>query len=210
MHARGDQLVVEVGDLLVVERYALRHHQIIGGTIILDRLFGGDDPRLQLVDLAVEPIGGNARRIVFGAHLLVEIGVRNRVGDGCGFLRRFRTDGDVDEEGGALPRDLHPLLKDLHRSRPRGVFRASPVARPAAAEQQPLDRIEKAGFWREFLIFRQLQFVDDAHQDRDRLDQQRLALDGCIVGAEVRQHRLVGLDDIGAAWIDQHGRRRRI
>ena len=84
-----------------------------------------------------------------------------------------------------------------------------PAARPAAAEQPP-DRIEQAGLRHEFRIFRQLQLVDDALQDRNRLDQQRLAFDGRIIGAEVRQHGLVGLDDIGAARIDQHGRRRRI
>ena len=66
------------------------------------------------------------RRIVFGANLFLEICIRNRVGDGRGLLRRFRIDGDIDEEGGALPRHLHPLLKDLDGSRSRGVFRAWP------------------------------------------------------------------------------------
>ena len=46
LHARGDQLVVEVGDLLVVDRHALRHRQIVGGTKILDRLFGRRPPAI--------------------------------------------------------------------------------------------------------------------------------------------------------------------
>ena len=57
-------LLLRSVSLLIVEGDALRHHQIIRGAIILDRLFGGDDFRLQLVDLAVEPGRGNARRVV--------------------------------------------------------------------------------------------------------------------------------------------------
>src|SRR4029453_16364668 len=68
LHARGDQLFFEVGELLVVESYALGHHQIVGRAIVLDRLFGGDDLRLQLADLAVEPGRSNARGVIFGAN----------------------------------------------------------------------------------------------------------------------------------------------
>ena len=129
LHACGDQLVVEVGDLLVVDRHALRHRQIVGRTKILDRLLGRDHPRFQIVDLAAEPGGGDPRCVVFGADLLLEIGVRDRVGDGRGLLRRFRADIDVDEEGCALPGDLHSLLQDFHRSRTRGVLGVRPVTR---------------------------------------------------------------------------------
>ena len=45
LHAGLDQLVVEVGDLLVVDGDALRHRQVVGGAIVLDRLFGRDDAR---------------------------------------------------------------------------------------------------------------------------------------------------------------------
>lgn len=134
LHPGSNQLAVEIGDLLVVDRHALRDREVIGGTIVRDGLFGGDDAVLQRIDLAAEPFGCDARRIEFGADLFLEIGVSHRIGDGRGFLRRFRADGDIDQECRALSCHLHAALEQIYRVCTRGVFGAHAIDRAAAAE----------------------------------------------------------------------------
>ncbi len=204
LRAGSDQFVVEIRDLLIVHRDALRHGEIVGCAEILDRLLRRDDARFQSFDLAIEPARRNLGRVVFGANLFLEVAFGDRVGDGGGLSWLLRTDADIHEEGGALPGHLHPSLQNLDGSCLRGILWACPGGRAAAAEQSP-DRVEQARLRPEFGIGRQLKLVHHALQDRDRLNQQRLALDGGVVGAEIRQDRLAGIHHVGAARVHENG-----
>ncbi len=115
LHPRLDQLVVEVGDLLVVDGDALRHRQVVLGAEVLDSLVGRQHARLERVELLVHPGRGGLGGVVLGEHLLREIFVGDGIGDGRRLDRLPRAGIDVDQEGGLLARHLQALRQALDR-----------------------------------------------------------------------------------------------
>ena len=151
LHAGGDQLVIEIGDLLVVDSDALGHRQIVDGTIIGDGFLGDHHAILEVIDLAAEPFGGDLVGVGFGANLLIEIGGRDGIGYGRCLARRFRTHGDIDQECRALACHLHALLQHIHGIGAGDFFRAETTGSTRAPEQA-LDGIEQAGFRDELVV----------------------------------------------------------
>ena len=73
LHMRLNQLIVEVGELLIVDGDALGGDQVIGGAEILDLAIRGLHPRLQPIELAPEPGGGDLVGVMLAVNLLIEI-----------------------------------------------------------------------------------------------------------------------------------------
>ena len=166
LHPGFDELVVEVADLLVVDRHPLRRDEVVAGAEILDRLVGGQNTRLERLDLLIEPVGRRLGRIVLGTDLLQKIRFRDRVRDGGGLCRFARVRIDIDEEGGALARHLQPFLKAFYRLRFGHVFGARARCRIGRGEQA-LDRVDYSRRGCELRIIGELQPLDHQLEQRD-------------------------------------------
>ena len=112
LDARLDQLVVEVGDLLVVDRYALRGDEVVGGSEIRTAFSADEHAGSQPFDLAIEPTGRDLRRIVFGADLLDEICLRDRIRDPRRLGRVPRIDVDVGQKRGRCRTTLRRFCRN--------------------------------------------------------------------------------------------------
>ncbi len=129
--ARGDQLAVQSGELLLVELALAGLDDAAARLEGLHRQVGRQRLPAQGLELPVQPVGSLAGRACLGGELSGQVGRNDAVGE-AGSLRR-RRGGDVDldhvgqpdasRDGHAEQLLDHPLAMQIHRRHAAGARR---------------------------------------------------------------------------------------